>query len=1003
MPADLPFQLLERYDVIEEIGRGGHAVVYRAHDRVLGRDVAVKFLREDVVAPDIRARFTQEIQVMATLEHPHILHVHDSGMFGDAPFVVMALAPSQTLAHRLQREPQLPVADAVQITREVGSALAHAHARGVLHRDVKPSNILLSDSGAILADFGIARVTGELEISRITSTGEAVGTLQYMSPEQLCAEPVDARSDQYALACVLYEMLAGTHPHPAATFEALRALRLMGRQQPIAVLRPSVPPLLAEVIARAMAVTPADRFRSMDEMLVALDLTRTGDASVVSVTGDGVAIRRSSAGHDAIAAPVARRRSWWLGGLAVAGAAAVVAWQSGALGAPSADGPSVSVSFAGDSIASAFGERVTRELQAWNGLSVVSRGALRVAASATVLGDSVQLRLDGDGVPLFPVDSGAVRPSRVQVSRMVLRAALPSADGVVAAMVREVLAGVPAGELPGLEGLPSRSVAALRAFVRGHALVRAGQLDSAAQLFRSARDLEPRFAQARFWAAQSAAWSAPKAVDRWKSDADEAVRIGTLRGVDSLLALGLQHMAAMEFPEACNEYRAATERDAGSFVGWFGLGECQRLDPAVILQTRVLQYRTSPWNALRDFQRAVRLAPASGLLSALYPTVVEASFSNGNQLRAGRNDSTRFAALPQLSSDTIAFVPLPVEKVSDPSSVPLTHTAAIRLARKRLVDLSLAWTERFPESTSASIESARALELAGLISRDDRQSADAVIRGLLTRALSVHERSLAEVTLVRLALRRSEFAHAVELARSSLIRVSSDDPETGSPLLSIATFVGDSATLFRLATPDSARRQDLAMRAAESIDVLEHAWWSGDCERTRVALREAEVVLESSLSPAELRPARIRWLLPVVRFSVPCLGVRAIADFPAQFPLDSALKAILVGRNSDARQILARLRSARKGTSVGAVTWDYLNVEAWATLAAGDSTAGWSQYTSAIEDIGNMSVYTLSTPAQAAGLRDALLRVATGPSTSRDSPQAVNARRNARSFLQSLQ
>ena len=239
-----PFLLLDRYDVTDEIGHGGHAIVYRAHDRLLDREVAVKLLRDESLSSDTIARFRQEVQVTAQLEHAHILHVYDTGAYEGRPYIVMELASGRTLADRLTREGQLPLADALQIARDVGLALAHAHARGVVHRDVKPENILLGDGGAILADFGIARVTQDILTQMITSTGTTVGTVQYMSPEQLCAEPnIDARTDQYSLACVLYEMLAGVRPHIAATFEGLRLLRMSGQHVPVSAHRPSVPEL----------------------------------------------------------------------------------------------------------------------------------------------------------------------------------------------------------------------------------------------------------------------------------------------------------------------------------------------------------------------------------------------------------------------------------------------------------------------------------------------------------------------------------------------------------------------------------------------------------------------------------------------------------------------------------------------------------------------------------------------------------------------------------------
>jgi serine/threonine-protein kinase len=974
-----PFQLLERYDVIEEIGRGGHAVVYRAHDRALARDVAVKVLRDDVMAPAIKARFTQEIQVMATLQHPHILHVHDSGTFEGQPFVVMALAPAQTLAHRLEREPQLPIQDAVQIAREVGSALAHAHARGVLHRDVKPENILLSEGGAILADFGIARVTGELAISRITSTGEAVGTLQYMSPEQLCAEPVDARSDQYALACVLYEMIAGMHPHPAATFEALRALRLMGRQTPLSVMRPSISPVLEEVVSRAMAVTAADRFRSMDEFLIALDLTRTGDSTIVGVTGSGTAIRSDSRGHAAVAAPAPPTRTrWWATvGVGLAAVAGLSLWNTGRAGSTSADlGPSVSVMVDGDSLARAFGERVQRELTAWTGVTVVPRdGRWRVQASATVLGDSVQLRLEGSGDPLVPPDSGHAAPARVQVAQMIPRAALASAEGPIAAMVREVLAGRSATEVPGLNGLPARSLLALRAYVQGHALLRAGQLDSAAARFRAARDAEPRFAQARFWAAQSAAWSAPKAVDRWKSDAEEAVRLGTLRGVDSLLAVGLQHMAAMQFPEACAAYRAATETDPQDFVAWFGRGTCQHLDRAVVdRKVGGLSFRSSAWSALLDFSAAIQWAPTDALLARLFSMMRAASYSTGSDLRRGSNLASAFAAYPERRGDSLAFAPIDTAKLrtGGASVIPLTWEAGLRLGRDQVVRLTEQWLRRFPSSTSARIAYIEALERAGRLSGSDSTSIESALASAAALQAGANEAAQIAIIRTRLALRRGDLEQVKKSGRAAL----SLSPTIGDTLIrrrlaAIAALLGDSAGLRSLEIHED-EAGHLPASIAGPYDAFERALLLGDCLNARQRLRNTEAALAGAIPRSELRSARIQWLRPAVRWGLPCLGPQIAAEYPIQVRLDSAVLLVATGNRPLARQLLAGLRLERSSASTGTITWDYLFPESWLAVAAGDTTAGVSQLVIGLDNLSSMSTYTLIEPAQAASLRAGL-------------------------------
>ena len=243
MIASLPFRIDRRYTLVAEIGHGAHAVVYRAADALLQRDVAIKMLREDVLESDVGARFAQEIRISSRLDHPHIAHVRDTGEWMGRPFFVTELASDASLDARMAREGPLGVDEAVTIAVQLAEALHYAHQQGIVHRDVKPENVLMSGDGALLADFGIARAVGMLtEKALVTSTGIAVGTLLYMSPEQICAEKhIDGHSDQYSLGLVLYEMLTGVRPHQSASVEGLRSLRLAGKQHAAHFHRPSVP------------------------------------------------------------------------------------------------------------------------------------------------------------------------------------------------------------------------------------------------------------------------------------------------------------------------------------------------------------------------------------------------------------------------------------------------------------------------------------------------------------------------------------------------------------------------------------------------------------------------------------------------------------------------------------------------------------------------------------------------------------------------------------------
>ena len=253
--------LADRYRIERELGEGGMATVYLAQDVRHERRVALKVVRPDIAAALGPERFLREIKITAGLSHPHILPLLDSGEADGHLFYVMPFVDGESLRDKLAREKQLPLDDALQIAREVADALSFAHARGVIHRDIKPENILLQAGHAVVADFGIARAIDAAGGGRLTETGMAVGTPVYMSPEQASGSAdVDGRSDLYSLGCVLYEMLAGQPPFTGPTAESVVHQHLSVDAPSITRMRPAVPPPVAEVLARALAKTPADRF-----------------------------------------------------------------------------------------------------------------------------------------------------------------------------------------------------------------------------------------------------------------------------------------------------------------------------------------------------------------------------------------------------------------------------------------------------------------------------------------------------------------------------------------------------------------------------------------------------------------------------------------------------------------------------------------------------------------------------------------------------------------------
>ena len=260
--SSLRLALADRYAVERELGRGGMAIVYLASDRRHPRRVAIKVLDAQLTGLANAGRFLQEIRLMATLQHPHILPLFDSGEVLGEPYYVMPYIEGETLRARLQREGRLGVEESVRIMREVASALDYAHRQGVVHRDVKPENILLSDGHALVADFGIARalLADSDAARRLTATGVALGTPGYMSPEQAMGEhAVDARSDIYALGALAHEMLAGSPPFTGPSAQAVLARVLTESPPPLTQVRRGVPASISDVVQRALAPEPSDR------------------------------------------------------------------------------------------------------------------------------------------------------------------------------------------------------------------------------------------------------------------------------------------------------------------------------------------------------------------------------------------------------------------------------------------------------------------------------------------------------------------------------------------------------------------------------------------------------------------------------------------------------------------------------------------------------------------------------------------------------------------------
>ncbi|MGH9884042.1 MAG: protein kinase domain-containing protein, partial [bacterium] len=310
--ARLNAALRDSYLIERELGEGGAATVYLARDLRHRRPVAIKVLKPELAETLGAERFTREIHTAANLQHPHILTVHDSGSADGLLFYVMPYVEGESLRARIEREGSFPLSDAARILSEVADALSAAHAQGVVHRDIKPDNVLLSGRHALVADFGVAKAISEASSQhRLTTVGVTLGTPAYMAPEQAAADPyIDHRVDIYALGLLGYEMLTGDPPFVRRTPQAVIAAHATEPAPAVSARRPSVPPALDALIARCLAKQPADRWQSADEIVAELERLSTPSQAVVQTT-DTVLVATSS--------PVTPRNR-----VAIAGLAAVV-------------------------------------------------------------------------------------------------------------------------------------------------------------------------------------------------------------------------------------------------------------------------------------------------------------------------------------------------------------------------------------------------------------------------------------------------------------------------------------------------------------------------------------------------------------------------------------------------------------------------------------------------------------------------------------------------------
>ncbi|HXE58433.1 MAG TPA: serine/threonine-protein kinase [Gemmatimonadales bacterium] len=590
--------LRSTYAVERAIGTGGMATVYLAEDLKHHRRVAIKVLRADLAASVAADRFLREIEMAARLQHPHILPVYDSGRVpasagGDAIlYYVMPFVEGESLRDRLDRDRRLPIEEAVEIAREVASALAYAHGHGVVHRDIKPENILLSGGHAVVADFGIAKAlaSGAQAIdsaaaTRLTQVGLAIGTPAYMSPEQATAESIDARSDIYSLGCVVYEMLAGTPPFTGPTAQAVMTKSIAAPRPRLRQARDDVPAGLEAVVARAMAKEPADRFPSAAEFSRAL-----GQAITDSMPA---ATRSRRVARLAVAALVL-----------VLAAGGLLTWRQGrASASPVREGaeliavlPFETRGGGAELMGEGMVDLISANLDAVGGIRAVDprtvlhrwrrrggergldrEGALAVGrdvrAGSVLLGSVVTagqtVRLGAD---LYTVAGERLAHAQVDGPADSVMALV---DDLSLALLREIWRSQqPIPELR-VSAITTGSVDAIRAYLQGEQFYRRSQWDSAIAAFGRAVERDSTFALANFRLAVTYGWTASYGSKQSRDASAAAVRFADrLPPRDRMLIVGYDLFEKRD-PAAVDSMRRFVSLYPDDIDGWYFLGEAQ--------------------------------------------------------------------------------------------------------------------------------------------------------------------------------------------------------------------------------------------------------------------------------------------------------------------------------------------------------------------------------------------------------------------------------------------
>jgi len=734
------------YTIVRELGGGGMSRVFLAEDNALGRSVVFKVLLPELAAGVNAERFDREVQLSARLQHPHIVPVLTAGQVDGLPYYVMPFVKGESLRARLARGP-LPIPEVVSILADVAKALAYAQADGIVHRDIKPDNILLSGGASTVADFGIAKAIHEAKQSdpskdpseyALTSLGTSLGTPAYMAPEQVAGDPnVDHRADIYSLGCVAYEMLTGKSPFAGKSPQQMLAAHIVEKPTPIETLRPEVPPGIVALVNRCLEKEPSARPQSASEIVSQLEASGTHESVVSAIP------------------PRARSKVpvWAIvGGLVVLGAAAIPGYR--ALRKPTALSGALSVAVAPfevldpqlnlwkegmvdvlsrnlDGAGAIRSVPPSASIKKWEGhadRTVAAQFGKKVGAQVVVYGQLQPAGRDLVDAKVWVLDAQRdAQPIEVQFRDSVARM-----DRVTDSLSVKILAAIGRDHAIGggrLASLGSGSLPAIKAFLQGSQYFRRTQWDSAAAAFKEAVALDSTFGIAYLHLAQATGWqkgAGDPEGDIANRKAGQLIRPG-LSQHDSLFLAAVGHYGRVnargvrnmsETRAAIAAMQAAVDRYPNDPEAWYMLGDIRYHSDFTLTDREALGYFDKAIAADSDFAPAYIHAIE---LASRYGPEVSRKYAEAYLRRDPRDfegEGVRLAAL-----------------VINPKTTPDQFQKEIDTLPPRVVQKAFTAISRLPDSARTTVRLLRAA-----IHRAPTAESERNVNGLIASQLALHGR-----------------------------------------------------------------------------------------------------------------------------------------------------------------------------------------------------------------------------------------------------------------------